>query len=180
MSSDLIIEDEATTAPRRKPGRKLILIGAAAAVVLLGGGGGAYMMLGGKKAAAAEATAAAPAGDGAKAEEKDGESKHGGKEAGPFDVPPLLVNLRSPDGAAHFLKLHIMLVPGPKATEATFKDELPALIDAYQPFLRELRPEDLSGSAAVYRIKEELLIRARQTIGAGKVEDVLIQDLVQQ
>jgi flagellar FliL protein len=53
-----------------------------------------------------------------------------------------------------------------------------------QPFLRELRPDDLAGSAAVFRIKEEMLSRTTQALGqalgAGAVRDVLIQDLVQQ
>jgi flagellar FliL protein len=57
---------------------------------------------------------------------------------------------------------------------------LPLILDAYQPFLRELRPEDLAGSAAVFRVKEELLIRANQVAGDGTVKDILIEDLVQQ
>jgi flagellar FliL protein len=164
--------------------KKLIIIGAAAAVALLGGGGGAYMMFGGTPA---KAEAGAEHGGKADAEaeaeeggEEGGEGGHGEKKNEPLDVPPLLVNLRTADGAAHFLKVHVMLVPGPKAAGEELKNSLPALLDAYQPFLRELRPEDLSGSAAVFRIKEELLIRSRDAIGAGKVKEILIQDLIQQ
>jgi len=91
-----------------------------------------------------------------------------------------VVNLRSADGGSHFIKLHFMLVPGDHATPDGIKDKLPLLLDAYQPFLRELRPEDLAGSAAVFRIKEEMLVRATTTLGAGQVKDVLIQDLIQQ
>ena len=47
-------------------------------------------------------------------------------------------------------------------------------------FLRELRPEDLNGSAAVFRVKEEMMARMTATLGANMVRDVLIQDLVQQ
>lgn len=151
-----------------------VIIGAAGALLLLlGGGGGAYMLLGGKPAAAAK-------GHGAKGDA--GAVDDGGdKEAGlPLDVPPILVNLRSPDGGAHFLKVHVMLVPGAKSTVDDLKTRLPILMDAYQPFLRELRPEDLSGSAAVYRIKEELVLRSAGAIGGDRVKDVLIQDLIQQ
>lgn len=162
--------------------KKLIIIGAAAAVALLGGGGGAYMMFGG---APAKAEAGAEHGEKPEAEaeeggEEGGEGGHGEKKNEPLDVPPLLVNLRTADGAAHFLKVHVMLVPGPKAAGEELKNSLPELLDAYQPFLRELRPEDLSGSAAVFRIKEELLVRSRDTIGAGKVKEILVQDLIQQ
>lgn len=166
----------AATKPKRGK-KKMIVIAAVGGVLLLGGGGAGYMMLGGKPAAAAH--------DGAAAEtetaDSEGSGEGGGHEAAaPLDVPPMLVNLRSADGAPHFLKVHVMLVPGAKSNVEALKTDLPVLLDAYQPFLRELRPEDLSGSAAVFRIKEELLIRARTTIGADKVKDVLVQDLVQQ
>ncbi|WP_334002133.1 flagellar basal body-associated FliL family protein [Sphingomonas aerolata] len=109
---------------------------------------------------------------------EEGEGGEGAHE--PFDVPPIMVNLRSADGAPHFLKVHVMLLPGPKATEESLKAKLPLVLDAYQPFLRELRPEDLAGSAAVFRIKEELLLRTREAVGEGEVAGVLIQDLIQQ
>ena len=43
-----------------------------------------------------------------------------------------------------------------------------------------MRPEDLSGSAAVFRIKEEMLVRTTAAVGTGMVKDILIQDIVQQ
>ena len=141
-------------------------------MLLLGGGGGAYMMFGG-------GSAQAEAADGhGKAEAAGGHGAEG--PAAYVDVPPMVVNLRSPDGAARFLKIHLMLVPGPNGTVDSVTKAIPLLLDAYQPFLRELRPEDLAGSAAVFRIKEELLVRAAQAAGPGVVKDILIQDLVQQ
>ncbi len=180
MSAEIVevSGDAEATAAKPKSRKKLIIAGAAGAVLLLGGGGGAMMFLSGGGEAKAEA--AEGHGEEAAAEESGG---HGGGEEGAepyFDVPPIVVNLRSPDGQARFLKLHLMLVPGANATNETLKNKLPAIIDAYQPFLRELRPEDLAGSAAVFRIKEELLVRATQVAGSGMVKEVLIQDLVQQ
>lgn len=155
-----------------KPGKRKIILAAAGAAVLLLGGGGAYALSGGDAAEAeTEESAAAD----------HGESEGGHGEGDKFiDVPPMVVNLRSADGAARFIKLHFMLVPGANGTEEGLKEKLPVLLDAYQPFLRELRPEDLAGSAAVFRIKEEMLVRARETLGEGQVKDVLIQDLIQQ
>jgi flagellar FliL protein len=95
------------------------------------------------------------------------------------DVPPMQVALRGADGGNRMLKLHVMLVPGEDKTPEDIEPRLPMLIDRYQPFLRELRPEDLAGSAATFRIKEELLIRSNQALGKGAVRDVLIQDLMQ-
>ena len=182
MSSPEIVEEgaEGATPATPKSKKKLIIIGAAAGVLLLGGGGGAAMMLSGGSAKAE--TAAEGHGEEAPAESESG--GHGGAEGESkeafVDVPAMVVNLRSPDGASRFLKLHFMIVPGAKGTPETLKDKLPLILDAYQPFLRELRPEDLAGSAAVFRIKEEMLVRATEVTGPGMVKDILIQDLVQQ
>lgn len=173
MSAEIVEDNVALPAAAKpKSRKKLIIIGAAVATVLLGGGGGAFLFLSG----GSNAEAAKPAAH-AKAE------GHGGGEEGEanfVDVPPMVVNLRSPDGGARFLKLHFALVPGPNGDANKLKEKLPLILDAYQPFLRELRPEDLAGSAAVFRVKEELMVRANGAVGAGMVSDILIQDLVQQ
>jgi flagellar FliL protein len=92
----------------------------------------------------------------------------------------MVVNLRSADGQQRFLKLRFVLVPAEGTTEDEVRARLPVILDSFQPFLRELRPEDLSGSAAVFRLKEELLIRAGEVFGSGRIRDILIQDLIQQ
>ncbi|OWK28328.1 flagellar basal body-associated FliL family protein [Sphingomonas mucosissima] len=173
-------EVAATPAPEKagKFGKKKIIIAAAGAVLLLGGGGGAFALMGGDDKPAAHGEEAAEA-DHGKAEEEHG--KEGEGEAAEFvDVPPMVVNLRSADGGARFIKLHFMLVPASADEAEGIKAKLPLILDAYQPFLRELRPEDLAGSAAVFRIKEEMLVRAGDVMGKGQVKDVLIQDLIQQ
>lgn len=186
MSSPEIVEEGAEGAKPAQPKskKKLIIIGAAAGVLLLGGGGGAAMMLSGGSAKAETAAEGhgeeADHGAGAEAE-SGGHGGGGGEAKGAYiDVPAMVVNLRSPDGASRYLKIHFMIVPGPKATADSVREKLPLILDAYQPFLRELRPEDLAGSAAVFRIKEEMLVRASSVAGPGAVKDILIQDLVQQ
>ncbi len=186
MSAEIVEDKSAQEAPAPNKKKKLIIIGAATAAALTLGGGGAAFFMGGKSTAKTEAhgeeAAAADEGHGEGEAAKEGEGGHGeGEGKGKFvDVPTVSVNLRSPDGAPRFLKLHLMLVPGPKTTDAALKDKLPVVLDAYQPFLRELRPEDLGGSAAVFRLKEELMVRATRVLGPGMVKEVLIQDLIQQ
>ena len=165
---DGLDEDEGAKAPASvKPKKKNMVIIAAAAALLLGvgGGGGYYMMHRGKSATAPAAEASAS-----------------GEEGKPIyvDVPPMVVNLRSNDGQQRFLKLHFVLVPAEGVTEEQVRDRLPLILDSFQPFLRELRPEDLSGSAAVFRLKEEMLVRAGESFGRGRIRDILIQDLIQQ
>lgn len=186
MSDDIIVEaKDGEAAAKAKGGKKKLMIIIGAAVLVLGGGGGgaAFFLMGSDKAAAktAEGEAEAEAEAETEAEDKGEKSGKDGKAGGAYlDVPPLVVNLRSADGAARFLKIHFVLVPGKASSVEKLQGKLPLLIDAYQPFLRELRPEDLNGSGAVYRVKEELLVRATQTLGPDAVKDVLIQDLVQQ
>lgn len=182
MSDEIIVETkDGEAAAKGKMGKKKLLIIAGAALLVLGGGGGgaAWFLLGSDDAAAKTAEHGEAEAEAAKEEAKAGE-KGEGKSGLYLDVPPLVVNLRSADGAARFLKIHFVLVPGPGSSVDKLQEKLPLVIDAYQPFLRELRPEDLNGSGAVYRVKEELLVRATQTLGPDQVKDVLIQDLVQQ
>ena len=147
--------------PAKKKG-KLIAIAAAGLLVAGGGGAAAWTMLGG-----------------------GGEGGEGAHEAEPkagayVEVPPMTVNLRSGDGKPRFLKLRFILVAEDPANEEVINEKLPLILDGFQPFLRELRPEDLAGSAAVFRLKEEMLSRAARVAGRGVVTDVLIQDLIQQ
>ena len=157
-------------------GKKQKMIAAAAAILLLGGGGAAFALMGEKapegEEAAAEPEHAAPA--------EEGEGKDADPAASLVDVPAMVLNLRTASGEQRYLKLRFMLVAKDAAGAEALKARLPAVIDAYQPFLRELRPEDIAGSAAVFRIKEEMLLRAADVVGKDAVKDILIQDLVQQ
>lgn len=96
------------------------------------------------------------------------------------EVPAITVNLRSGDGQARFLKLRFILVAADAGRSARIREKLPVVIDALQSFLRELRPEDMSGSAAVFRVKEEMMARTQSALGPDMVRDVLIQDLIEQ
>jgi flagellar FliL protein len=152
--------------------KKMVLIGAAAALLFGGGGTGAwYMMSGSAKAEGAGAEHGS--------ESAHAEAEQGGKPTY-VEVPPMVINLRSADGQQRFLKLRFVLVPAEAADKEEIQNRLPVILDSFQPFLRELRPEDLSGSAAVFRLKEELLIRAGEAFGRGRIRDILIQDLIQQ
>jgi flagellar FliL protein len=52
------------------------------------------------------------------------------------------------------------------------------LVDQYVGFLRELRPEDLAGSAGLQRIRMELLRRAQLVLGEDRVQGVLITNFL--
>ncbi|MEN2786144.1 flagellar basal body-associated FliL family protein [Sphingomonas qilianensis] len=165
-------EDEDQATPTAEPARavpkrrRLWLI--IAAIVLLAAAVGGYLLV----VRAGYSSLFTPASPSAPPAETEAETY--------VDVPPITVNLRVPGGQARFLKLRFMIVAGQAEQADAIRARLPILLDALQPFLRELRPEDLNGSAAVFRIKEEMMVRARAIYGDGVVRDLLIQDLVQQ
>jgi flagellar FliL protein len=161
VSAAIEIEDAVPAPAKKRFGKKAIIIAVAVFVLVLGGGGTAWFLL------------RAPAHEPVDASEGEAETVY-------VEVPALVVNLRSADGAARLIKLRVLLVPATPADGAVITARLPLVIDSFQPFLRELRPEDLAGSAAVFRIKEELLLRANDAAGKGKVKNVLIQDLIEQ
>ncbi|WP_404367676.1 flagellar basal body-associated FliL family protein [Sphingomonas sp. MMS24-J45] len=166
-------EDGAVPAKKSRFSKKIMIIAGGITVLLIVAGVLAAMFLfkgeaKGEEAAAGE-HAAAPA-----------EGGHGEGAATYIDAPAMVVNLRGADGTARFLKIRFTLVPESAGKVEEIKAKLPAVVDAFQPFLRELRPEDLAGSAAVFRIKEEMLVRANGALGPGEIKDILIQDLIQQ
>jgi flagellar FliL protein len=161
--------EEGAVAPVRRPRKKLLIIGGIVALLLIAGAVGAWLWFGkSDKEAAPKAEVAA-----------EGGAAEGAAETF-IEVPAMVVNLRSTDGAARLIKIRLMLVPANAEKGPAITAHLPLIIDSFQPFLRELRPEDLAGSAAVFRIKEELLIRANAMTGPGTVREVLVQDLIQQ
>jgi flagellar FliL protein len=57
---------------------------------------------------------------------------------------------------------------------------MPRVLDAFQTYLRELRPTDLDGSAGLYRLKEELTRRVNVAIAPSRVNAVLFKEIVVQ
>ncbi len=169
MTMDEAIEPEAEAVAgtgTARSGRRFLLAASAALLVMIGIAVAALLLL---------TRGDAPAGKAKPANEAMAE-----EESVFVEMPALIVNLRSADGAPRLIKLTASLVPATAAGADRLKARMPVIIDRFQPFLRELRPEDLAGSAAVFRIKEELLLRANDAAGPGSVRDVLIQDLIQQ
>jgi flagellar FliL protein len=155
-------EGEQPAQPKRRLPLKLIIMAAAALVVLAGGGGGAYFMFfaGGKGTAVAAAPAKPPAF---------------------IDVPEVLVNL-STVGAdrTQYLKVKIVLEIPDAALSPQIESTMPRVMDAFQTYLRELRPTDLDGSAGLYRLKEELTRRVNTAIAPSRITAVLFKEIVVQ
>lgn len=96
------------------------------------------------------------------------------------EVPDMMVNLRTTDGERRYLKVRVTIEAASADDKKSIEARLPAIIDGFQGFLRELRPEDLAGASGTFRIKEELMIRVNRSGGPGRARDVLVQELIQQ
>lgn len=95
-----------------------------------------------------------------------------------FEMPDILVNLNTESRRQQFLKLSVTLEVGSEEDLMAVETVLPRVQDAFQVYLRELRPEDLEGSAGLYRIKEELLRRVNQAARPTVVRDVLFREML--
>ncbi len=158
---------EGKSKTKKHPAKKLLLLGIVLPVLLLGGGG-AYMMgaFGGETENPAEAK-----------KKKEAEAR---KKVVYFDMPEMLVNLNAADNRTHYLKISVSLELADKDQIERIQTLLPRIIDNFQVYLRELRIEDLRGSAGLYRLREELLARVNKAAAPARITDVLFKEMLVQ
>ena len=169
LDSEADVEEDAEGAaeqPKSKfklklPPMKFLIIGAAA-LLLIGGGVGAYFFF--------------------------FSHPHDAKAENPLvkpavfvDLPEILVNLSSPNAErTQYLRIKVVLeLPEQKMIEQ-ITPIMPRVMDAFQTYLRELRPSDLDGSAGLYRLKEELTRRVNVSIAPARINAVLFKEIVVQ
>lgn len=158
---------EGAEEPKSGGKKKLIIIGAVALLAL--GGGGWYFFL---KKPSAEQQAA-------EAEKKIAAAK---KAISFVEMKDMMIGISAggQQDRQPIIKIKVVLeIADPKVSEE-IKPLLPRVEDAFQVFLRELRPADLEGSAGMYRLKEELLRRVNVTVYPAKIDAVLFKELLVQ
>jgi len=162
-ASNPLDDDEEAAPPPKRSLKKLILIAAAAVIVIAGGGGGAYFMYFHKKAK--EESQAGPV----------------VKPAIFFEMPEVIVNLANSGGDhTQYLKVKIVLELEEKTLIPKIEPVMPRVMDAFQTYMRELRPMDLEGSAGLYRLRDELTRRVNLAITPNRVNAVLFKEIVVQ
>ena len=97
-----------------------------------------------------------------------------------FEIPDLIVNLNTSGRKSVFLKIKISLEIADPSDIDTINQLLPRIVDNFQVYLRELRVQDLQGSAGMYRLHEELLRRVNIAVRPAKVKDVLFKEMLVQ
>jgi flagellar FliL protein len=166
---------------KKKLPLNLIIIAAAVVLVLGGGGGAAFMFLAPKPDAAHAKHKTPPK----PKEKKDGKADPNAPQVsdGPdgvvfYTLPDIVVNMQTPDGKPTFLKLKLTFELPDHDTADALDPQMPRLQDMFQTFLRELRPEDLSGSEGTLQLRMELQRRVNLLIAPAKVNAVLIEEML--
>lgn len=164
-------DEEGGESPKKQGGKKKLLLFVALALFLVVGGAAAAYFTG-----LLEPLVAMLGG----ADETAEEEATGPVEAVFFDLPEILVNLNTGRRKSTFLKIRVSLELENAEDVARIEAVMPRIIDNFQVYLRELRVEDLKGSAGMYRLREELLTRVTLAAAPSKVSDVLFKEMLVQ
>jgi flagellar FliL protein len=174
--------------PEGKSGGKTKLILIAVPVLLLGAGAGLWFSgilpgllgMGAPPPSAEAAQDPAAAGGAGAAGQAPAPPLRATGPAAYFDMPELVANLNAPGRRASYIKLRSKLELAKAEDAAAITAAMPKLLDLFTTYMRELRPEELRGSAGSQRLREELMARANIALGANKVIDVLFQEILVQ
>jgi len=159
--------------PKKSKKKLLLFIVLPAVIVVLLGVAGALMFMGGDKDEVVEL-------------DEHGEPIHVTEnehtdEVVPlfYQMPDILVNISGEEpGEQLVLQIKMQLEVPDEETIHQLDTLLPRVVDHYQTFLRELRVEDIKGSAGSYRLRLELLRRVNLAVQPSHVNDVLIEKLL--
>lgn len=159
---------------RSKGRKRLMIVIAAVLVLILGGAAAAYFtglmqplidMLGGGKEVAMD--------EGEQRQLVSGDAVF-------YDLPEMLVNINTSGRKPVYLKIRVSLELERGEGIARVESMMPRIVDNFQVYLRELRIEDLKGSAGMYRLREELLKRVNVAVAPTQVNDVLFKEMLVQ
>lgn len=94
------------------------------------------------------------------------------------DLPEMITNLNSPQGRQNFVKLTARLEVSKQEDVERIKAAMPRLQDLFLTYIREMRPQELRGSAGTYRLREELIARANLAAAPARINDVLFTQML--
>lgn len=95
------------------------------------------------------------------------------------NMPDITANLNAP-GRRAFIRVKSQVEVAGPADAAALQAAMPRLVDLFTTYLREVRPEELRGSAGTHRLREELIARANIAAAPARVTDVLFTEILVQ
>jgi flagellar FliL protein len=96
------------------------------------------------------------------------------------DVPEIVANLDAGPRRTSYVKVKPKLELAKASDEKIVTENMPRLLDMFTTYLRDMRPDELRGSAGTYRLREELIARANIALAPGRVVDVLFTEMIVQ
>ncbi|HYN39604.1 MAG TPA: flagellar basal body-associated FliL family protein [Rhodospirillales bacterium] len=147
--------------------RRLMLIAAGALLGLVAVGAGSYFagLFDGLLGTAIEA------------ESNAAEQQTAAAEPVFYALPEILVSLNTSERRSIFLKVKMSLEIADAGDQPRIERLLPRIVDYCHVYLRELRPEEVQGSAGNARLREELLRRIATAVAPVPVRDVLFNEM---
>ncbi|MBB3899194.1 flagellar basal body-associated FliL family protein [Roseococcus suduntuyensis] len=95
-------------------------------------------------------------------------------------MPDIVANLNSGNRRPVFIRLRSQIEVRGQADATALQAAMPRLLDLFTTYLREVRPEELRGSAGTHRLREELIARANIAATPVRVTDVLFTEILVQ
>ena len=159
---------------KKKKSKKLKIIIILLIALLIGGGGAAAYFLG-----LFEKKIEVSSGEIREGEEIIGEDGVIEKTVF-YDMEEFIANLSVGSKRPSFLKMTVSLELAGESQIPVVESKMPRIRDSFQVYLRELRQEDLQGSAGLYRLREELLLRINKIVYPAKINDILFKEILVQ
>lgn len=98
-----------------------------------------------------------------------------------FPMEEMTVSLSSKTSSKRsYLVLEVELELEDDAAVTVVEQRRPKIVSEFTVFLRELRPEELSGSEGAYLVREELFRRVSQVMAPTPVKDLLLVKMLVQ
>ena len=181
-NDDIDDENEGEEKPKKSPIKLALFIGLPVLILLLAGVGGFLLFSGGGDDAAEHADDSHGESEGH--EVADSHNSHSTEvfyydlTEGDGEAETITTNIRSTDGRPVILQLQVSFESSNPELGAILEANVDSIMDQFIMFLRELREDDLYGSAGMHRVRLELLRRVNLAIEPAQVDAVLIQQFM--
>jgi flagellar FliL protein len=97
-----------------------------------------------------------------------------------IELPEIIANLNAGARRTSFVKMQARLELSKPEDLPIVTAAQPRIMDLFQTYLREMRPDELRGSLGTYRLREQLIARASLAVAPARVVDVLFTELLVQ
>jgi flagellar FliL protein len=97
-----------------------------------------------------------------------------------ISLPPMIANMNTNPARPRYIKLKATVEVSAGKDAAAVARLMPRIVDIFQTYLREIRPDDLRGAAGTYRLREALIDRADVALAPARVRDILFVQMIVQ